>query len=182
MLTLYLSPGFSSTAPHIALHEIGVDFETRWIAFEKREQYSLDYLVLNPEGKVPTLLVHGRPLTEVAAILDYLAKRFPTADLFPPDNLEAQAHVISWVSFIARQSIRLAGSAASELKVMFSKRWGGGKRCLKSQRSGWNGGTGPSAVIRSPTSISFASIGASSSQPTPLRRLSPVSPPIMIGC
>ena len=101
MLTLYLSPGFSSMAPHIALHEIRVDFETRWISFEKREQYSPNYLALNPEGKVPTLLVDGRPLTEVAAILYYLGKRFPTAGLFPADNLEAQADVISWMSFIA---------------------------------------------------------------------------------
>jgi len=64
-------------APNIALHEIGVAFERRWISFAKREQYAPDYLALNPEGKVPTLLVDGRPLTEVAAILYYLAKRFP---------------------------------------------------------------------------------------------------------
>ena len=101
MLTLYLSPGYSSMAPHIALHEIGVDFETRWISFAKREQYTPEYLALNPEGKVPTLVVDGRRLTEVAAILYYLAKRFPVADLFPVDDLEAQAHVISWMSFIA---------------------------------------------------------------------------------
>jgi glutathione S-transferase len=101
MLTLYLSPGFSSMAPHIALHEIGVDFEARWISFAKREQYSPQYLALNPEGKVPTLLVDGCPLTEVAAILYYLARRFPAADLFPADDLEAQAHIISWMSFIA---------------------------------------------------------------------------------
>jgi glutathione S-transferase len=101
MLTLYLSPGFSSMAPHIALHEIGVDFESRWISFAKREQYAPEYLALNPEGKVPILLVDGRPLTEVAAILHYLAKRFPNADLFPADDLEAEAHVISWMSFIA---------------------------------------------------------------------------------
>ena len=51
MLTLYLSPGSSSMAPHIALHEIGVDFESRWVSFAKREQYAPEYLVLNPEGK-----------------------------------------------------------------------------------------------------------------------------------
>ena len=88
-------------APHIALREIGVDFETRWISLAKREQYSPEYLALNPEGKVPTLLVNGRPLTEVAAILYYLARSFPAAGLFPTDDLEAQAHVISWMSFIA---------------------------------------------------------------------------------
>ncbi|MFD1729213.1 glutathione S-transferase N-terminal domain-containing protein [Rhizobium viscosum] len=35
------------------------------------------YLAINPEGKVPVLLVDGRPLTEVAGILFYLARRFP---------------------------------------------------------------------------------------------------------
>jgi len=101
MLTLYLSPGSSSMAPHIMLHEIGVDFESRWISFAKREQRAPEYLKLNPEGKVPTLLVDGHPLTEVAATLYYLAKRFPEAGLFPEGDLEAGAQVVSWMSFIA---------------------------------------------------------------------------------
>ena len=101
MLTLYLSPGSSSMAPHIMLHEIGVDFESRWISFAKREQHAPEYLKLNPEGKVPTLLVDGHPLTEVAATLYYLAKRFPEAGLFPEGDLEAEAQVVSWMSFIA---------------------------------------------------------------------------------
>jgi glutathione S-transferase len=101
MLTLYLSPGSSSMAPHIALHEIGVEFESRWISFAKREQHAPEYLALNPEGKVPTLLVDGRPLTEVAAILYYLAKRFPEAGLFPEGDLEREAQIVSWMSFIA---------------------------------------------------------------------------------
>jgi len=101
MLTLYLSPGSSSMAPHIMLHEIGVDFESRWISFAKREQRAPEYLKLNPEGKVPTLLVDGHPLTEVAATLYYLARRFPEAGLFPEGDLEAEAQVVSWMSFIA---------------------------------------------------------------------------------
>jgi glutathione S-transferase len=101
MLTLYMSPGSSSMATHIMLHEIGVDFESRWVSFAKRAQYAPEYLALNPEGKVPTLLVDGRPLTEVAAVLYYLAKRFPEAGLFPAGDLDAEAQIISWMSFIA---------------------------------------------------------------------------------
>ena len=101
MLTLYLSPGSSSMAPHIAMHEIGVEFKSRWVSFAKREQHAPEYLALNPEGKVPTLLVDGRPLTEVAAVLYYLAKHFPQAGLFPAGDLEAEAQIISWMSFIA---------------------------------------------------------------------------------
>jgi glutathione S-transferase len=101
MLVLYLSPGSSSMATHIALHEVGAEFEPRWVSFAKREQFAPEYLALNPEGKVPTLLVDGRPLTEVAATLYYLAKRFPAAGLWPETGLEAEAQAISWMSFIA---------------------------------------------------------------------------------
>ncbi len=100
-LTLYFSPGSSSMAPHIALHEIGAPFESRPISLAKKENRTAAFLALNPEGKVPTLLIDGRPLTEVAAILFYLAKTFPDAGLLPEGDLEAQAQVVSWMSFIA---------------------------------------------------------------------------------
>ncbi len=100
-LTLYFAPGSSSMAPHIALHEIGVPFESRPISFAKNENRAPEFLALNPEGKVPTLLVDGRPLTEVAAILFYLARRFPEAALLPNGDVAAEAQVISWMSFIA---------------------------------------------------------------------------------
>ncbi|HUB14444.1 MAG TPA: glutathione S-transferase family protein [Acetobacteraceae bacterium] len=101
MLTLYFSPGASSMAPHIALHELGVPFDTVLVSLRKHENRVPAYLALNPEGKVPTLLIDGRPLTEVAAILFYLARRFPEAGLLPAGDLEAEAHVVSWMSFIA---------------------------------------------------------------------------------
>jgi glutathione S-transferase len=101
MLTLYFAPGSSSMAAHIALHEIGAPFEAKPLSFARKETRSPDFLALNPEGKVPTLLVDDRPLTEVAAILFYLAKRFPAAGLLPVDDLEAESQVISWMSFIA---------------------------------------------------------------------------------
>jgi glutathione S-transferase len=101
MLRLYMSPGSSSMAPHIALHETGADFESRWISFAKHEQHVPEYLALNPEGKVPTLLIDGRVLTEVAAILYYLARRFPEARLLPENDLEHESQIISWMSFIA---------------------------------------------------------------------------------
>jgi glutathione S-transferase len=100
MLTLYLAPGSSSMAVHIALHEIGVAFEARPLSF-KNDLRSSAFLALNPEGKVPVLLIDGRPLTEVAAILYYLAKRFPGAELLPRDDPEAEAQALSWMSFIA---------------------------------------------------------------------------------
>jgi len=101
MLTLYFAPGSSSMAVHIALQEIGADFQARPMSFQSQELRGADYLAINPEGKVPTLLIGGRKLTEVAAILYYLARRFPEADLLPCDDLEAEAQALSWMSFAA---------------------------------------------------------------------------------
>ena len=50
---------------------------------------------------MPTLVIDGRPLTEVAGILFYLARRYPEAGLLPADDIEAEAQVVSWMSFIA---------------------------------------------------------------------------------
>jgi glutathione S-transferase len=100
-LVLYFAPGASSMAVHIALHEIGVAFVARPLSFAKKDMRTPDFLRLNPEGKIPVLVVGGHPLTEVAAILFYLAKRFPHANLLPRDDLDAEARAISWMSFIA---------------------------------------------------------------------------------
>ena len=101
MLTLYLAPGSSSMAPHIALREAGAPFEVRALSFARREHRDPAYLAINPEGKVPTLLVEGRPLTEVAGILFLIARRYPEAHLLPDGGPEAEAQIVSWLSFLA---------------------------------------------------------------------------------
>jgi glutathione S-transferase len=101
MLTLYFAPGASSMAPHIALHEIGIPFEAIPLRFARNETRADWFRAINPEGKIPTLLIDGRPLTEVAGILYYLARRYPEARLLPVGDPEAEAQVISWMSFVA---------------------------------------------------------------------------------
>ncbi len=63
-------------APHAALAEIGVEYKLVRI---EREQAQTDpaYLALNPLGVVPTLVEGDLVLTESAAILLYLADRYP---------------------------------------------------------------------------------------------------------
>jgi glutathione S-transferase len=129
MLTLYFAPGASSMAPHIALHEIGIPFEARPMSFRGGDMRAPGYLKLNPEGKVPTLLVEGRPLTEVAAILFYLARRYPEADLLPRDDLEAEAQALSWMSFTAstlHPARRQGLEHAKEVYAIADRRLGNG--------------------------------------------------------
>jgi len=129
MLTLYFAPGSSSFAVHIALHEIGVPFEAKPMSFKRNDLRSPDYLSLNPEGKVPTLVIDGRPLTEVAAILYFLAKRYPDAGLLPRDDIEDDAQALSWMSFIAAtlHPARQRGlDYANEIYAIADRRLGSG--------------------------------------------------------
>lgn len=82
-LALYFAPGACSRVPLIVLEEMGVAFDAKLIRFIKGEHRSPDYLRLNPKGKVPVLVVDGRPLTENVAILTYLATAYPQAKLLP---------------------------------------------------------------------------------------------------
>jgi glutathione S-transferase len=88
-------------APHIALHETGASFEAKPLSLTKKDTRTSEFLAINPNGKVPVLLVDGRVLTEVAGILFYLARTFPAAALLPQGDIEAEAQVVSWMSFIA---------------------------------------------------------------------------------
>jgi glutathione S-transferase len=100
-LAFYFAAGSSSLAPHIALHEIGAPFESRPISIAAGGTRTPEFLALNAEGKVPVLVVDGRPMTEVAGILFYLARQYPEAKLLPQTDAEAEARIVSWMSFIA---------------------------------------------------------------------------------
>jgi glutathione S-transferase len=113
MLTFYFSPGSSSMASHIALHEAGAEFDARPISMHSKETRTLEFLAMNPDGHVPTLSIDGRILVEVAGTLWYLARRYPEARLLPFGDIEAEAQVVSWMSFIAStvHPARRAGEA-----------------------------------------------------------------------
>ncbi len=102
MLKFYFSPLTSSLATHIALLECGAEYEPHPTLMTKQETRTPDYLAINPAGKVPALVTdNGTIITEVAATLYYLARRYPDAGLWPTGDLEAEASVISWMSFAA---------------------------------------------------------------------------------
>ncbi len=106
MLTLYFSPGACSTASHIGIEETGAPYTERPTLLGKQEQKTETYLKINPRGKVPALDVDGRVITENTAILTYLARQYPQANLMSADPVE-QAQCIglmAWFSNIVHPS------------------------------------------------------------------------------
>ncbi len=100
-ISLYYSPGSCSLAPHIVLNEIGQPFELRKYATANRDNFSAEYLAINPKGRIPALQIDNFTVTENAAILAYLGRRFSSAGLYPPENSEAEARcleLLAWSS------------------------------------------------------------------------------------
>jgi len=99
MLKLYYAPGACSMASHITLEESGAQYEAQALQFAQGEQKTETYLKINPRGKVPALSVDGGAvITENAAILTYLAKRFPEKNLLPKDPV-GEARAISFMAW-----------------------------------------------------------------------------------
>ncbi len=97
-LTLAYSPVACSLVPYILLTEAGVAFDTLPVNMGKGEHTGPDFLLLNPKGKVPALVIDGAPLTENVAIQLWIARQFPQTMLMPADELEyARAvSVMAW--------------------------------------------------------------------------------------
>jgi glutathione S-transferase len=98
-LKLYYAPGSSAFAPLVALEELGVAYDVHRVDLAAGEQRQPTYLRVNPRGRVPTLAVDGEPVTEVLAILTYLAHAYPHGGLLPladPLKLARAYEVMSW--------------------------------------------------------------------------------------
>ena len=98
--TLYSSPGsHHCRRVTLLIAEAGLDIETRIVDVRPpgmggaNEQ--AEFLALNPNGKVPVLVVDGEAITESNAIMAYLCDRFGLDELLPTNPLR-RARVTGW--------------------------------------------------------------------------------------
>jgi glutathione S-transferase len=105
MLTLYYSPGACSQAPHILMHEIGLEHDAVRVDLRaKKLEDGSDYLKINPKGAVPALqLDSGEVLTENAVILQYLGDRTSWPEVLPPLGSFSRYRVLELVNFITTE-------------------------------------------------------------------------------
>src|SRR5437588_6645294 len=81
LLQLYSLPTPNGVKVSIMLEEIGLPYEVHLVDFGKDDQKTLEFLALNPNGKIPAIIdpngPGGRPLPlfESGAILQYLAEK-----------------------------------------------------------------------------------------------------------
>ena len=102
--------------PLIFLHEAEVDYELVPIDFGKKEQMSPDYLKINPNGRIPTLVDRGNDgfaVFESGASLWYLAEKF---DRFLSHDPNERSETLQWLMF------QMAGIGPMMGQAMFFQR------------------------------------------------------------
>jgi glutathione S-transferase len=100
MMKFFHSPGSCSDGILLLLQELHVEFETEIINLKKGMQHDPEFLVINPKGKVPSLLLEdGSTLTEFQTIAYWLVATFKKSNLWP-DTLEKQAQTLEVLDFI----------------------------------------------------------------------------------
>ena len=104
-MKLYYSPGACSQAPHILLHEIGLEHDAARVDLKaKKLENGSDYLAINPKGAVPALQIDsGEVLTENAVILQYLGDRTNWPEVLPPLGDFRRYRVLEMVNFITTE-------------------------------------------------------------------------------
>jgi GSH-dependent disulfide-bond oxidoreductase len=99
-LQLYSLPTPNGVKISIALEELGLPYEVHRVAFDQEDQFSPEFLSLNPNNKIPAILdpdgPGGKPLPlfESGAILVYLAEK--TGRLMPADPA-GRYETLQWV-------------------------------------------------------------------------------------
>jgi glutathione S-transferase len=99
MMKLYWSPRSRSFTALWLMEETGVPYERVLIDIQKGSQRTLEFLEVNPMGKVPALQDGEATMAEAAAICAYVAERYPEAKLAPDLGDSHRAKFLYWLFF-----------------------------------------------------------------------------------
>ena len=104
-MKLFYAPGACSMAVHIALNEVGLQYELEKVDLAtKKTESGINYLEVNANGYVPALqLDNGENLTEVSALLQYIADNNPDKKLLPPVGDASRYRVLEIMNFVSAE-------------------------------------------------------------------------------
>jgi len=101
-IQLYSLPTPNGVKVSILLEETGLPYEPHLVSFDSNDQFSPEFLALNPNNKIPAIIdpqgPDGRTLSlfESGAILVYLADK---SGRFLPQDAAARYGVLQWLMF-----------------------------------------------------------------------------------
>lgn len=104
-MKLYFAPGACSLAPHIVAREAGLRLDLEKVDLKTgKTESGAAFSEINPKGYVPALaLDDGAVLTEVSALVQYLADQAPQAQLAPAVGTIEHYRLLEWLGFISTE-------------------------------------------------------------------------------
>ncbi|MCB5199731.1 glutathione S-transferase family protein [Loktanella sp. TSTF-M6] len=99
-LRLHYAPDNASLCIRLACELLDIPYQTVLVDRASRAQDSAAYRALNPAGLIPVLETDDGPVFETAAILIWLANRYP-GQLMPAPATTGEAAALSWLLWLA---------------------------------------------------------------------------------
>jgi len=128
MYQLHYFPANANAAPHMLLEQIGVKYDLVLVDRARNAQKSREYLKINPNGRIPTLVDGNLIVSEAAAIVLHLVDQHADAGLAPQIGTPERAKFYQWLIFLTNSlqeelmiwqyPDRLAGKDASATDVI----------------------------------------------------------------
>lgn len=99
MIKFYYHPSPNPAKVALFLEESGLPYEVVPVDTRKGEQFSAEFVAVNPNSKTPAILDGAVRVFDSNAILLYLAEK--TGQFLPENNPKARGELLSWLMFIA---------------------------------------------------------------------------------
>src|SRR4030081_1963719 len=126
MLKFYFNGSPNPTKVALFLEEAGLAYEPVAVDTRKGDQFTPDYLAINPNSKVPAIDDGGVKVFDSNAVLLYLAEK--TGKFLPANTPANRAQLLSWLMFIATgigpyagQAVHFKHFAPKELKYAHNR-------------------------------------------------------------
>lgn len=98
MIDLYTFTTPNGRKPAIMLEEVEIPYNIKMIDISKQEQFTPEYIAINPNSKIPAIIDRETDITvfESGAVLMYLAQK---TGKFMPTDLKKKYEVVEWLMF-----------------------------------------------------------------------------------
>jgi GST-like protein len=120
---VYGSPGSGSVPVEAALALVGAPYEVIGEVVLRDVAHNPAVFKVNPLGQVPALVLpSGEVMTESAAILIWLADRFPDAALAPAPTDQRRPAFLRWMAYVSSAIYGLAWVRGDPMRIISDER------------------------------------------------------------
>ena len=98
LMKVYFAPQSRAVRTVWLLEEIGLPYELEKFQLGQKEMRGPDYMAINPNGRVPTLVDTDVTITESTAIAQYLAAKY-APNLAPNSDAPNFANYLQWLHY-----------------------------------------------------------------------------------